>query len=463
MLAAAMAISLVCFVILRLCFPTPDFFIDSTNYVNWAYYDVALNYRPVGYSKFLRLVHEYVSGSIVAVAAVQYLLFLVSTLFCFFSIDHLFHLQKKVRWVVFILLVFNPVLIFQTNLISSDGVFCSLTVLWFTSCLWIASRQQWWALLAQVGLLYMCFAVRYTALFYPVIAVLVFVLCARKLLYRITGIVLTIYVMMHAVEKQENLMKEQTGVKVFSGFSGWQLANNVLYYHKKIKVDTADLYSPEMKAIYNVVNVFIDSVDRKDSVGCVYMWDKKSPLKVLAYMRMYSAKQAYFPSWVYTSVYFGEYAGIIIKQQPWAYVRYFMLPNAKEYFYPPLEVVGSYNSTSCVLDTITMKWYGIKDSTLTCRAPGVQRYTMSVYPAVTLLLHLASLFATCIFLVRAVRARHTIGRDVVAMFVAWFMFYFGYMGFSIIAAPVYMRLVDPVYILCIVMPAALLSFRPRPE
>ena len=176
LLIVAGCLSVVLYPLLRYCYPLPDLFVDSVNYVLWAQYDLPVAYRPVGYSVFLQLVHG-VSESSGAVVFAQYLLFVLSSVFFFFSVDYLFGLPKKLALPILVVILCNPILLFQSNLISSDSLFCSLTIVWLTTCLWIVKRPGWWPLIAQLLFLSLAFRVRYIAMFFPVVAIVAFIAC----------------------------------------------------------------------------------------------------------------------------------------------------------------------------------------------------------------------------------------------------------------------------------------------
>lgn len=233
--------------VLTFLFPLPDFFVDSFTYVDVANRHVNVSYRPLGYSDFLRMVHG-ISPNCHWLVFVQLFLFYSSTLLTFFSLDYLYGLPKKWSPVVFYLLLINPLLVLQANLVSSDSLFCSLTMVWISLCIWIINRPGYILAVLHTVVLFLCFYTRYTAIFYPVIACVVFLIAKGRYLYKITSVLVTLALIIGYVKYQEDTIERSAGVRVFSGFSGWQIANNVLCYYNKIDVHTEALGRTELQS-----------------------------------------------------------------------------------------------------------------------------------------------------------------------------------------------------------------------
>jgi len=454
----ALCISAVCFILLKYCFPYPDFFIDSTSYVEWAVHNYEVDYRPVGYSQFLRLVHQISPNSLFTVF-IQYVLFFLSSLFCLFSIDYLFRIGERLKLLLMIVVLINPILILQANLISSDSLFCSLTVVWFTLCLWIIKKQNWWALFLQLLVLYLNFEVRYTALFYPVASSLAFVLCPAKLKYKFIGIALTLVTILVFINRQKDLIEEKTGTRVFSGFAGWQIANNVLYCYKNIDIAANDLPSKDLQVIDQYVKRYIDTIENEPGfVGTQYMWDRRSPLKQYQYMVMKSTREIYIKAWFIVSKPFNEYGWYIIRNYPKEFLRYYIMPNTKNYFYPGLEALASYNASTGPLPAETKEWFDFDTDNLNCRYAHIQESTMILYPSISLILNVFNIAAIFLFLFRALRTRKKMSGDIWRLFLFWSVFYFAFMAFIIFATPIVLRYLDPIFILGFVLPFPLLSY-----
>jgi hypothetical protein len=461
MIIIATCVSAACFIMLKYFFPLPDFFVDSTSYVACAFYKMDVAYRPMGYSNFLRMLHNISSASLFTVF-IQYFLFFLSSLFCFFSMDYLAGLPEKPRWPLLIVILVNPLLIFQTNLISSDSVFCSLTVIWFTSCLWIIRQHKWWALLLQLIFLYCCFCVRYTAMFFPVIAVAGFIFCRGNRKYKFLGVALSVSVILFAVRHQKDLTEEKTSTRVFSGFAGWQIANNALYCYKELNINNDDLPTKELRTVDKVIRRYIDSIPTsKGAIGTAYIWDSRSPLIQFQYMAVRYLYLTRFESWFAVSKPFNDYGWYIVRNFPRQFMLCYILPNTKKYFYPDAEALANYNCTNVQLPEETKEWFNLSEDHISCGFEGLQHGVISVYPFVSLLLNVFNIAAIFFFLFMALRRRRKISHYSWTIYLTWSLFYFAFAMFTIFATAVNLRFMDPIFVLGLIMPFALLnSIRP---
>jgi len=244
----------------KYCIPMPDFFSDSHSYVLAANRNLPLYYRPLGYSDFLSFLHVF-SSSDLFVIVVQYSLLSFSTIFLLFSIDYLYEFQnRKIKILAFILTALNPIFLVLANQIASDSLFSFYTILWFSSLLWILKEGKWWALILQVIILYLAFKVRYQALFFPAISLIIFVLSSKsKLYYKIIGIFFSFVFISYAHKQEKKIVQKQVQADVFAGFSGWMMANNALLIYKYTNTQTNDFEDPDLAQLDKIVKVTIDS------------------------------------------------------------------------------------------------------------------------------------------------------------------------------------------------------------
>lgn len=456
MILVATAISVVCFVLLKYCFPVPDFNPDSTNYIDWAFRKFDVAFRPVGYSYFLRLLHA-VTDSHLFFVFIQFVLFFLSTLYCFFSIDYLYGIPAKYRWPIFIAVVCNPVLIIQTNLITSDTIFCSLTVTWFAVCLWMLKKMNWQTFVAQILLLFICFEMRYTALFYPFVTIFIILISGAKKAYKLVTVLITVAVIFASIEWHKNENERVTGARVLSGFSGWQLANNALYCYKHVTIDTSELPSVQSKIINHFVEKYIDSVTIVDEVGFEFLWLPKSPLKKYMRIKQQFDRLPYLEEWYVSSISMNEYGWYIISHNPGPFMRYFIWPNFKRYLYPDPETIKNYYTSKVEIPQITVDWFKLKSAAITCRFPDLEKWIILPYPAICLLMEIFNVFAICVFAFRAFRVWRGIPLMVKGLFLSWTFYYFAFMAFSVFASAVNLRFLDPFFILGYIIPFILLK------
>ncbi len=287
LLAGMLSLSILMFIVYKYCIPMPDFSSDSHGYINSAMIGEKLFYRPLGYSRFLSILRG-ISSSALFTVAVQYFLLIVAALFLFFSVDYLYGFKNKwVKYTALVLMTLNPGYLVLANLIFADAAFAAFTVFWFASLLWIQKKASWWALLCQVVFLYWCFELRYNALFYPALSVVVLLFAAKaKLYYRLAGIVLSLSVIGVTYNMQVRLTEQLTSTPVFSGFSGWMMANSALLIYPYAAVETTEFEDPRMQIVDQFVKRFIDSIApeakkelREHTLSWPYLWDKQGPLR----------------------------------------------------------------------------------------------------------------------------------------------------------------------------------------
>lgn len=448
LLLAATGLSVLAWFLLIGCFPLPDINLDSNNYVFWAMFNFKIAYRPIGYSVFLQLAHAIGPASWITVL-VQYILSTVSTLGLFFVCSYLYGMPSR-KWAIIVLLVCNPILIFLANMIGSDSLFLSLTLMWFTACLWTMSKGGWWALLWQAVLLWLCLEVRFTALFYPFLSVAAFLVCRGRWWYKAAGITAIAAVAVWHIHSQIQETEHETGTAVYSGFAGWQVANNAIYAYKYIDLQTNDLPTTETQEIDHLVHTFIDSVPKADSVGFVYIWDSRSPFKKYLNRWAYLHHTDYFTSWFNVSAPLGDYGWYIIHHYPGSFARHFLLPNAVAFFYPPTEGLTNYDYKYSPLTDEVRQWFGIASTHLDCPYPMLEGKIMGGYPALCLVLHIINILSLLRFFVHY-RSRNypaEMWRGVLF----WGVFYFIFMAFSIFAAAVNLRFLGILFVPGIVFP-----------
>ncbi len=441
--------------LLEFLFPYPDFFSDSYTYVADAIVNLGLSFRPQGYPDFLVFLHR-VLPSVGLAVLTQYVLFILSSLFCVLSCGYLLGLNsKKTNWLLAAVLL-NPMLVFTTNLVSSDSLFCSLTVLWFTSLLWVIRKAGWPNTIIHVLLLLACLHIRYTALFYFFISSVAFIAARGKIVLRVIGIVASLSMIFGYINWQENKVEELLNVRVFSAFSNWQIANNVLCYYKDIDVQIADMPTKDDSVIDYCVKRFIDTTYTEGHLGTQYMWNKKSPLKVYMAMRGRLDKSKYFPEWILCSQEIGEYGRTLVKKYPLAYVRYFMVPNFRNFLVPDLEALEDYNVYNLTVNKPCKDWYNLDTDFLSPKYLHLERYLMVAFPYLNCALNIFNIFFIFLFLFLNWKRWKSMDRYIRGVFGVWAVFYFGYLLFSVASAYIVFRYLDVIFVLGVIMPVVLL-------
>jgi len=387
--------TLVQWIIFKILYPYPDFFSDSYSYIYGAYAKLDINIWPIGYSKFLLAFHH-LTHSDTALVSFQYFFFELSALYFFFTIQYVFQPKRSSRNILFIFLFFNPLFLYLCNYINSDPIFVALSLLWITELIWIVHRPRLYQIFTQAVLVFLAFTVRNNAYFYPVIALLAFVLSRqpnwKKIVGPIAGLVLIIPFIIHS----ENVSFRMTGTRQFSLFTGWQLANNALYMYEKIKVDSTVWKSAEAIQLDSISRSFFRHIKNDEDyrdylsvyVGNFFIREPEAPLKQYLSLHDYKHDPGGLIAWGRASAVFAPYGSTLIKTHPMAYAEYFMLLNSKHYFFPPLEKLAVYNLGIDDVWPEAQYWFDYHSSKITAVSKPAQGYILVVFTFLFAFLHL---------------------------------------------------------------------------
>src|SRR6185437_3842553 len=149
------------FVVFKMLYPFAGFIDgDSYNYLQSAYFNFDIYTYPVGYSKFLRLISA-LTKSDTALAFIQYFFIQCSALLLMFTLFFFFRPRKGSSLIMFIFLIFNPMFLYISNYVSSDSLFLALSLIWFTTLLWILKQPTIGLILIHAVTLLLAFTVRY--------------------------------------------------------------------------------------------------------------------------------------------------------------------------------------------------------------------------------------------------------------------------------------------------------------
>lgn len=427
------------FILFKICYPFADYFNDSFTYINAAAHHHAISVRPIGYSRFLALVHRLTIAD-TAVVFLQYLTLQLGALLLFFTIRFSFPLQKKVSHWLFGILLFNPVVLYISNYISSDALYIGLSLTWFSLLIRIIHRPRWIQLIPLAGLLFIIFMLRYAALSLPAIALLALLFARRNWLFRGTAITVTLLPLFIAMQRIKHLTKKETNTAVFSAFSGWMAANNALHMYPYINVRNEDFSSRECVALNKIIKQYFDTVARPYPVLTVnYMWNGHSPLKTYMHdlEKRKNIRGGYFEAWHAAAPVFLEYSSRLVRQHPVAYAHYFMWPNATAYFLPPLESLLSYNEMRTTVDSTAIKWFRYTSERVGSLHPSIQGKILSPVPWLFLLINIV--FCGLLAFLMARRKKYALSPVLLRTLLLAGAFWIINFCFSLYAAPIVFR------------------------
>jgi hypothetical protein len=429
------------FTIFKVCYPFADYFNDSFTYIDSAAHHHAMSVRPIGYSRFLELVHLMTTSDTIVVL-LQYLTMQLGALLLFFTVRYFFPLPKKAGNWLFGILLFNPVTLYISNYISSDALFVGISLFWFVQLIWLINRPRWIQLIPLAGLLFIIFSLRYAALYLPSIALLALLFCKRNWLFKLTGITVTVLPLFIEFQRIKHITKKETGTAVFSAFSGWMAVNNALHMYPYINVRNEDFSSPECKALNQIVKKYFDTVPASalpyPYVRVNLLWGNNSPLKTYMYAVEKQRKlKGYFDAWHAVAPVFSEYSNQLIRQHPAAYARYFMWPNAKEYCLPTLESLLYYNEMRTTVDSSAIKWFRYKSERVTALNPTIQAKLLSPIPWLFLFVNI--IFCTSLAVVLTRRKQYILSTGLLRTLLLTGAFWIINFCFSTYAAPIVFR------------------------
>ncbi|HEY8897642.1 MAG TPA: hypothetical protein VIM79_22605 [Niastella sp.] len=356
---------------------------DSFVYLNAAAQNLTINYSPIGYSKFLRLVSVFAKPDWVLVS-IQYLLIQCSILFLLFTIFYFYKAGRVIQAILFCLLIINPLLLHLANMVSSDGVFFALSMTWFALLLWIVYKPSNKIIFWHAIVLFAAFTVRHNALIYPFIALFAFWLSKLTLCKKLIGLGFGLLLCCWFVGLSMFQYKKLTGYWQYSPFSGWQLANNALYAYQKVAPADREPVPLKFQALDSKVRKFYDGNANLplDEISTAYMWTPQLPL--MQYPdNLFTAKDTSMPklkNWATIAPLYSSYGWYIIKKYPLHFLRYFIWPNIPKYLAPSVEFLGYYNWNQPTVPESAMKWFGYKNNQVKIRMKSGKAWVLQYYP-----------------------------------------------------------------------------------
>jgi hypothetical protein len=391
----AVAAILLQFFIFKHFYPNASFFQDSYNYIYSAMEHDVISYRPIGYSWFLIFIHA-ISASDTFLVFVQYCLLQGAGLYLYVSIVRLYCPAKIIKHILFFFLLFDPIILYLANEVSSDALFISLSLVWLAALLWLIRRPSVRHLLVQLILLILIFYTRYNALCYPVIAAAAFLLTRKGPIFKLTGIVSSVLVLVIGVLVVREATRQETGVKIFSAFSAWQIANNALFMYPYIRVDPSHLPSAECRELDSLVK----ATPAHQPVDTWYMWEPQSPLKKYLLMRQRREHIGYFTAWNKVAPVYSQYGYYLTSRHPLLFTREYLWPSARTFFYPSLEILMRYNEGESNVDQTAKDWFRLSSTKvrIAC-SPALQGRLLGPFPAFYLVINLAFVLGAVLFLI----------------------------------------------------------------
>jgi len=397
------ALAVVQFIVFKLLYPFPDFFSDSYSYIAAAYEHQDVNIWPIGYSKFL-LVFHWFTHSALALNFFQYIFLEAAALYFYHTLVYFYPTGKNTRMILCLFLFLNPLNLYLANYVSSDAIFIALSLIWLTEILWIIHRPRPYQIFVQSLVFFIAFTFRYNAMYYPIIAAAAFLLSKQSTWLKLVGIISGPALIIPFILFSANAAKRMTGTSQFPPIlGGWQWGNNALYMRGFIEEDSMVFPTPETAELDRIARQYFRQPNRPQDqlssyVANFFIRQPEAPLK--QYMeRKYKETKDYgsVSQWGKVAPVFGQYGLFLIKRHPWAYARYYLLINTKNYFLPPLEKLEIYNLGMDELWPIGAYWFDYPSLKIKAFSKTFQGTLLFIYTAIFAILNLYFTIALCLF------------------------------------------------------------------
>lgn len=410
-LLAALGISILFFAVFKVFYPYPNMVKDSYVYLKGAVFNLGANSFPIGYSRFLQL-FSFFSRSTLILVCIQYIVLESACLLLFFTVLHFFRPSKTIIYLIFTFLFCNPLFLFLSNFIMSDTIFTALSIFWITQLIWIICCPRPYMIWTQAVLLLLAFTVRYNALYYPLIASVVILLSRLWVWYKITGIFLQFVLIGVFIRYTGSEVQQLTGVRQFSPFGGWQMANNALYMYGHIYSKEKGPVPVKFLELDSTVRQYFEVTHHVESLlnnevgggGNYYAANGNSPLIIFMNMK-YGSDTIFqnFKKWGPMGFTCGQYGAYLISHHPVAFARYWIWPNSIRYIDPPAEVFQKYTPYFLPHDEfgkMASQWFDLKTLTIPWPLIRLRTSLLSFYPVFFALLNLFFVLACigfCLF------------------------------------------------------------------
>lgn len=416
---------------------------DSYAYLETAYHNYSINTYPVGYSNFLRLFSVFTKSD-TALVAFQYLLIQGSSMGLIFTMFYFFQPGRVVKVLLFSFILFNPIFLYLANYVSSDALFISLSIIWFSQLIWITYRPTTSMIVLNSLVLFIAFTVRYNALYYPLITLVVLLLCRYNVWRKLVGSIVGIIFISLFINFTSNKYYELTGTRQFSPFSGWQLSNNVMYVYRYLDGSDIRTAPPRLRKIDRAVRTYFDTTrDLKKYpheellASPIYMWSPISPLQ--QYMKQKFKNDTMATSlkkWASMGPLYSDYGKYLIRTYPLTFAKYFLLPNAMKYYAPPVEFLEYYNSGIDSIAPAGIEWFNYKTAITRTRFKNIRVTILNFYPVLSGIFNVIFLCSSIGFvLLQGNKKRRSLGKGLLIVAIFWITNFL----FSVFASPIALR------------------------
>ncbi|OQP66624.1 hypothetical protein [Niastella populi] len=429
--------------IFKVIYPFPNFMPpDSNSYLEAAWSNQLINMWAIGYSKFLRFVSSFTNSHFILVL-LQYIFLQLSVIYLVFTIRYLLSPPKWVFVVLLFANILNPLVIHISNYVSSDALFTALSIVWFTQLIWILHKPTKYLMVVHALVLFFAFMVRYNALYYPFLSIIIITISQLAIKTRIKSIGLIILPLSLFIGSTEYEYYKQTGQAQYSAFGGWQIAANALYGYAHAKQKNVATVPARFRTLHSIVNRHMDSINQlryrpDNEVAIYYLWDFKSPLKIyLKKVQQNDSANNYFRQWASIAPLYADYGRYLIKKYPSEFMQFYLWPNLLKYYAPPPKFMGIYNMGMDSVEQVTAGWFGWKNKYLPTFYKEKKIEIAEPFQIVSPIINVVFVVSYLAFiLLLGFHKINSLSKRVLALAIT---IWFTNMFFSVIAAPIELR------------------------
>ena len=239
---------------------------------------------------------------------------------------------------------------------------------------------------------------------------------------------------------------KETGIKTFSGFSGWQMASNILSIIPYIDMNSIEPEDEEVQFVHQHVKNSMDSINFKvDKPSAAFMWRTNSPLQIMYNKAKDDFEFDSYKAWNYVSVPYKKYSIYMMSSFPIEYLEHYIVPNSKLLFNPYVGLLKGYRPTWTGRESLK-DWFNIKHEPVDGQVRESRKITL-LKRFVMANWNRAVFLCFFVLLLYAIVSRGRISDDrkkqkIIYGILLWLLIY---SAFSIFASPIFMRYFCPIY------------------
>ena len=408
---SAIGISVFLWILYKYYYPYPNLTFDSYHYLMNMHLGTNAAGWPVGYSKFIKLIG---AGSYSAnlLTGIQYFTIQLGFLFLFISFRLFFSLGKWASLIIFLFLFINPINIFCSNHILSDPLYLGISAIWITQILWIIFRFKPFMIIIQAILLLILFDLRYNSLYFPLITLFAFSISRIKILWKVSGILISIILIESFIQYTSNEMEKISGVNQYAYSNGWKQASNGLYIYEHYYKKASPPLNRKFTELDSLVrdyfnkphqNVSLYYPDQEITLGSYYMAVGGTPL--YSYMQIKSGFKDWSLDFHRTAPYgplYRTYGNYLILHHLTGYLNYVVYPNILSYLTPYPEIfTKNPEAFSLWMDDtygkVAREWYKLTTLKVPENYIRLRETLLSSYPSIYTVIHLIFILTFLLF------------------------------------------------------------------